>query len=180
MLKGQIPRQVDPRKLALKDAEFDGEITTSELSRITESVLSVDSDVGVKVQFSRDEQGLLTVKGSAEAQVSLECQRCLECMPLTLAANINVAIARKEDDCARLPKYYDPWVVDTESADLIALIEDELLLALPIVALHEQQCAEFNEEGVSTASDSSNETEARPNPFSVLEKLKSGNKPTDN
>ena len=76
---------------------------------------------------------------SASARVMLECQRCLHRVALDLdvsrslrfvadEATAEALDADSEDDVLALPR----------SLDLHALVEDELLLALPLVPMHER------------------------------------------
>jgi uncharacterized protein len=69
-----------------------------------------------------------------------------------------------------LPKGYDVLELGEDPMDLLALIEDELLLALPIVPTHDpKECqppADLNE------PEPSEDEVTRSNPFSVLAQLK--------
>lgn len=77
------------------------------------------------------------------ASVRLECQRCLKPveLPIEIARSLRFVAteqeaaaldAESEDDVLALPK----------RLDLHALFEDELLLSLPIVPMHEGRCPE--------------------------------------
>jgi uncharacterized protein len=112
----------------------------------------------------------------ASARVARECQRCLQPMRIALAAERRIFFVEGEDAAAALDAESDDDVLAlTPALDLRSLVEDELLLALPLVPRHEV-CPQplprpFVEE----------ETEASPGekPFAALAslKLKQGSRP---
>jgi uncharacterized protein len=74
----------------------------------------------------------------ADAAVGLECQRCLQRMVLPLSVDRRVFFVAGEDAAAGLDAESDDDVLVLEPAlDLKELVEDELLLALPLVPRHE-------------------------------------------
>jgi uncharacterized protein len=74
----------------------------------------------------------------ADAAVSVECQRCLQTMVVPLHVDRRLFFVEGEDAAAALDTDSEDDVLTLEPAiDLRALIEDELLLALPLVPRHE-------------------------------------------
>jgi uncharacterized protein len=74
----------------------------------------------------------------ADAAVGLECQRCLQRMVVPLRVDRRVFFVAGEDAAASLDADSDDDVLTLEPAlDLKSLVEDELLLALPLVPRHE-------------------------------------------
>ena len=69
-----------------------------------------------------------------QAGVVLECQRCLRPLRRDVASESRVAFVARED--APLPADHEPVVGDPRQVDLAALAEDELLLAVPLIAKH--------------------------------------------
>ncbi len=77
----------------------------------------------------------LELQGAAE--VPLECQRCLQPMTEHLAVQRRFRFVRSEDEAARLDEESEDDVLALPARlDLQALLEDELILALPIVPRH--------------------------------------------
>jgi len=103
------------------------------------------------------------------AQLILTCQRCMH--PLSLDLEVkrrflvapNEALANKLEDSAQ--DDYDV-IAHNKQFDLLALIEDELLLALPIVPKH-LQC-----EPPVMAQTEASQASTRQRPFAVLSTLK--------
>jgi uncharacterized protein len=126
----------------------------------------------------------LAIHGSAW----LECQRCLT--PYLQAFNVDATyrIVNTEAEAEEFPLDEDEVdvIVGSTHFDLIDLIEEELLLSLPLVPKHDV-CPEVHESLVSgVAGDEGEGDEAaqdeaeeggeldRPNPFAALEALKKG------
>ena len=90
---------------------------------------------------------LLTVAGAepemwlelqAEADVPLQCQRCLQAMSEALRVQRRFRFMRSEEEALRLDEdSEDDVLVLPARLDLLELLEDELILALPIVPRHE-------------------------------------------
>lgn len=74
----------------------------------------------------------------ADATVWLECQRCLQAMRVPLHVDRRLFFVEGEDAAAALDTDSEDDVLTLEPAiDLRALVEDELLLALPLVPRHD-------------------------------------------
>lgn len=166
-----LPRHVDPRKLVVQGATLTGDTPAAELTRLRDAVLSTEGDVETSLVFSRDETGNPQVEGRLSLEVRLECQRCMQPMRFELRTGSRLGIVWNEQRAKQLPKELEPWVVESEEADLFALVEEELLLALPIAAYHEEAECEGKGFYSSPAPDDNSDEESQ-SPFSVLAKLK--------
>ena len=103
----------------------------------------------------------------ASTHVSLECQRCLKPVDVPLAISRHFRFVHGEDAAAQLDAdTEDDVLAITRALDLRELIEDELLLAMPIVPRHEV-CPE----PLVFAVDDDLPDE-KPNPFAALAALK--------
>ncbi len=105
---------------------------------------------------------------AADASVGLECQRCLQRMVVAVKVDRRLFFVAGEDAAASLDTESEDDVLTLEPAlDLRSLVEDELLLALPLVPRHEV-CPEplpFEAEPEPPASE---------HPFAALAALKRG------
>ncbi|HEY4065665.1 MAG TPA: YceD family protein [Burkholderiaceae bacterium] len=103
----------------------------------------------------------------AATQVALECQRCLKPVDVPLQIARRFLFVQGEDAAAQLDTDSEDDVLAlTRALDLRELIEDELLLAMPIVPRHEV-CPE----PLALPDDDDGLDEA-PNPFAALAALK--------
>ncbi len=167
-VRHSLPRLVDPRKLASQGMSVKGEITTRDLPRLCEVVLGEPSNARVELTFARDRGGQDRLDGTVICDVTLVCQRCLLPVAVPLSARVSVGVVASDEQARTLDGELEPWIVVEESGDLFELIEEELLLALPMIAFHApEQC-----QGRSHYSTGKAEDPVAENPFQVLKNLK--------
>jgi uncharacterized protein len=79
----------------------------------------------------------------ADTRVPLQCQRCLATLVQPLSLRRRMRFARNEAEAARLDELLDDDVLSLPARlDLHELLEDELILALPLVPRHAGDCPE--------------------------------------
>lgn len=106
----------------------------------------------------------------AQAQVQLECQRCLQPVAVPLAVQRRFLFAPDEATAAEIDAdSEDDVLVLTRALDLHELVEDELILALPLVPRHDA-CPE----PLALPAEAEETPAERPNPFAALAALKRG------
>ena len=165
-----LPSQIDPRKLALQGTKLEGQIDASNLTRLSSAVADICGSVNASIAFEIDESRQPIVRGTLSVSVDVICQRCLDTMAMDLQAQFALQVIWSEDQIANVAPNYEPWIVVDKAADLIPVIEDELLLALPIVNYHKPGDCTGN---ALQQNEAVNEEEAiADNPFSVLQQLK--------
>jgi len=162
---------IDPRKQADQHSEYQGPLQAAELSRLRDAVENI-VDVQATVNFGRDHQHRMQIQGVADCNVSMICQRCLQPSNQEIKAEIDAILVFSEERAKALPQDLDAWVVG-ETANLHELIEDELLLALPIVAYHPIDDVRCKPPAIIETTDGSDlapvESES---PFALLRALK--------
>ena len=163
MFLTQLPLVVDPRKLAAQRVQLAGVLELSRLSQLIDYLADAEGRVEVRLDFDLDEKKQPRVQGKIQAEVDLICQRCLETMVWSLQLDFLLGIVRNEEEAKALPDCYDPWLVPGEQASLAELVQEELILGLPLVARHET-CASVGDQQIL------NEQE-KPQPFAVLKDL---------
>jgi uncharacterized protein len=108
----------------------------------------------------------------ADTRVWLTCQRCLQPFAEPLAIDRRIRFVRGEAAAEALDaELEDDVLALSKSLDLRSLIEDELLLALPIVPRHDV-CPQPLPLPADSAPAPEDAPE-RPHPFAALQKLKS-------
>jgi len=168
----KLPKELDPFRLAQNGLKLDGQIPLAEMPRLTQYLLSDEGLVDVKMAFDIDEIGTPYMKGEFSVSVSLICQRCMSEMTLELKANSLLALVKSERKVEGLAEQYEPWVLDSHDPVLTStVVEDELILSLPLVPKHETPCLP---DEVWTAGDETviAEDEKAVSPFAVLSSLK--------
>ena len=168
MMNGPIPPHVDPRKYADREITLKGEIALAEFARVCDLLSSDAGSVQVTLEFRRDEQKVALLHLTLQSTVQVICQRCLGDAALPVEAECTYAMVWPGTDESQLPKGYDALEVDEEPLALYPLIEDELLLALPIIPMHPLEDCHPVELDSSIVGEEVQES----NPFSILAQLK--------
>ncbi|MEY4564096.1 MAG: hypothetical protein RLZZ618_3373 [Pseudomonadota bacterium] len=174
------PFQLDVEAFAKDGATLQGQWPLSRLPRLDESVLrdatGHHEDVSWRVEGERREvrggptQTWLHV--ASGAKVMLECQRCLKPVMAPVAIERSFMFVHGEAAAAELDiDSEDDVLAFSRSLDVAELIEDELLLALPLVPRHEV-CPE-----PLVASTAELPPDDTPHPFAALAALKKGKLP---
>jgi uncharacterized protein len=127
----------DVDRLADRQAEVAFEIPLDQMPRVREQFASAGGRVRGVARFRR-EAGFrvaeLEMKGSAQ----LTCQRCLESMQVPIESSAHVALIVSEGEADRVPTEFETVHVPENRIRVRDLVEEELLLTLPISPLHEQ------------------------------------------
>jgi uncharacterized protein len=156
--------------LVQREQQLIGSLPQALLPRLSEAVESVAGDIRAELQFARDRQGNNTITGELHCQVELLCQRCLQPVAEEIEAVFAWGVVWSEEQGKALPKSLDPIVQEGDELNLYEVLEEEILLNLPMVAYHQQDCVAS---GRFQFGDATEETEEqRENPFKVLEQLK--------
>lgn len=149
--------------------EIQGKWPLNQLKRLSEALVDNEGEVEVSLRF--DKAGHIPyIKGHVAASLQLTCQRCLQPLVYPVDHDFKLGLVFNEDQIERLPDEFEPYLVEDEDNYLADLLEDELLLALPIVAMHEYDCAEYS----STDSEQAGEVDTqdvKENPFAALKDL---------
>lgn len=176
MSNAELPRTIDPNKLAEQNVSLDGVIALRSLSRFADLLLESDGDVVAHLQFGRDAERRRIVEGRLETSVVLECQRCMSPLHTTLTSDFRLGLVIGDEQARNLPRDLEPFLIEDFQADLWQMVEDELLLVVPPYPLHERdECpaADTLEAfEVQGEEEPEPEPEQRENPFSVLAELK--------
>ncbi|TLX46614.1 23S rRNA accumulation protein YceD [Pseudoalteromonas phenolica] len=171
MQKVKIPITLDPCRAAQRRLSYDGVVQLEELSRLEQVVQDQTGEIAVDIHCSNDEQGLVVIRGSFRAHLTVICQRCNGDLGLDLEHDFAYSPVKAGDESDHLPDCYDVVELDEEGEiNLRQLIEDELILAIPIVPTHDEASCAYSEEPASFGGVVA--TESKPNPFEILKQLK--------
>ena len=130
----RLPVHVDPVALADRGRAISGTVPVAALQRFGHWLESSEGDLAVDLQFGRDEQRRRVVTGRVRGQVLLQCQRCLGAYGLDLDLPIGLVMVDSEAEAETLPEELDALVLsDSASMHTVDMIEDDLILALPLV-----------------------------------------------
>lgn len=125
-------RPLDVDRLADSGSDVDFAVALSELPGLR---AGVTGNVAGEARFTRA-QGLAVVRLAARGTATLECQRCMQPMSLNLEIDARAALVASEADAARVPPELEPVLAPGGRISIGELVTEEVLLTLPIVALH--------------------------------------------
>ncbi|HSI42786.1 MAG TPA: YceD family protein [Methylotenera sp.] len=159
------PLFIDNVAFAKRDDQISGTLTLGDCKRLAEVLQS--AEIRYELQ-GENNLGRFTLRLDIDAELQATCQRCLNPMPLNLHREFNYLIndaPLSEYELSDLEANDDVDLIEPSPAmDLIVLIEDELLMALPIAPTHDEDCSANIKEGVAQSGE-------KPNPFAVLKGL---------
>ena len=169
--KDRLPVEIDARRLADRGEILSGAQKTGPMARLREQTEGVAEVAEVTLSFGVDAAGCHWMRCEASVGIELTCQRCLEPMPWTLEADEQLALITSDEDAVELADAYEPLVVEGPIR-VAELVEDELLLALPLIAKHQTgPCAA---QAASTVAEEQppEQQESATSPFSELAAIK--------
>ena len=184
MSRDPYPEHTDVTKLFARNGSIGAVLPLSRLQRLVAALadpgLAAATGVRVDLDFGHDDEGRRRLRGKLQATVPQLCQRCLQPLQQELHCNLDVLVLDSEQELKELPESAsvttDAIVDETGELDLLALIEDELLLSLPLVPRHEDAgCSAVLNDLKHRAGDEGDSADGpgkRPNPFAVLATLK--------
>ena len=153
---GPLPEFVDPFRLACQQTRMSGVIPVAAMTRVAVLVRDDSGVVEVALRFRMSASGVPRADGGARLTAHLTCQRCLDTLDLELAPALKVAFTDGGEAAGRaeLAAGYEPLECDGRIG-LMAIVEDEVLLALPDFPMHPHGvCAAAGEVGAPDPGDS--------------------------
>lgn len=166
-MSNQLPVFIDPLRFAHRGQTVSGNVSLQGMERLSSYLYDNDGEVSVTLEFGVDSQEVCYMSVALRAHVHVVCQRCLQSMSLLVSHESLAGLIKSEAAIERLSSEYEPFVVEPEPVLLKALVEDELILAMPVASMH------LPEECESEVLDNTPlKDEPELNPFSVLAQLK--------
>ena len=168
-----LPETVDAWRMVQARRLFEGNLPLASMPRLRDSLhldslASSDGSVIYTIEFGRDDLGVANLWLRAETALPLLCQRSLDPFDLPVRVDTRLGLIESESEEAGLPPGYEPLMVENGQLKLADVIEDELILALPVIPLKP------GVEPIDRAwgAEERQEPVEKPNPFSVLQNLK--------
>lgn len=167
-MSNAMPEILDPWRMVQARRIFEGSLPIAQFARLAGSLAEDHGQVSYNVEFGTDEFGVAYLDLRAEAELSMICQRTLQVFVQPIALNERLGLISEESREASLPEGYEPLLVLDGQLQLKDVIEDELILALPLVAL--SPGAPLDQ--VPVTAEPELDVDQPSNPFAVLGQLK--------
>jgi len=172
MAEVALPRRLDVKKSVDIESVLTGSLDIDLFKRFQEAVEDVNGPVVYKLAFQRDVENHMFIDGECSTRATMVCQRCLDAVVVGVQGKFQIGLAFSDEKTKHLPKHYEPAIMDHNgNIDPWELVEDELILALPMFAYHAKGECEVMQPKADT--EQVEVTEKEDNPFAVLQQLKS-------
>ncbi len=163
------------QELARQQKKSEGELLIAALPRLQQALKTLgveDSSAlsAMRVRFQLQglqprffgESALPMLSLAVQTELPLVCQRCFAALPENLDLHFEFALTDTPPEALLEDEQVD-WLEEAADASVESLVEDELLMALPIAVMHPSDCASLQQSAGE-----------KPNPFAVLKNLKLG------
>lgn len=172
----KFPPTLDVKRAAEADLDLHGSSAVSLFDRLTEQTedFAIDPLVHWRAHFSMQEavsgQTQLCLQLTFDVSLPMTCQRCLETVEMLVSAERRFRfvdseeVAEREDDESE-----EDLLAVAREFDLAALLEDEILMSLPLLPRHDVCPVTPKRSAVDV--DFVDEP-VKPNPFAALADLK--------
>ncbi len=136
-MRENLPLEINPISLADRGEILKGKLAVSDLPRLLGFLASSEGYVQVELRFGREAYGPRTIKGCISGRLQLVCQRCGQPVSYDINTMLSLSPVFSDSQAAGLPEEYDPLVTAGEPVRVVDMVEEELLLSLPMVPKHE-------------------------------------------
>lgn len=157
------PQSIDPLRLAHQHRLLKGNFSLATMLRVHDSLCATDGDVSFEWLFSLDELHRPVIRGWIKTSLPMTCQRCLQPVCWEVDVPVALMLVSDEAEAENLPDDVDVLTLHTTTVPLIELVENEVILAIPLVPKHE--ICPANEYELPTEADLAS------HPFAVLKTL---------
>ncbi len=164
MLSDHFPERVDAAKLFARFGRIEAALPLTRFTRLVPYLAGTEGLVQVNLQFGLDAEGRKLLTGSIAASLELVCQRCLKGMKQSVTSELSLLVfanqgeleqqmsAQAQESLEQDVLLLDEMQPASEAADsesdktsdqsgqeldVIAVVEDELILSLPLAPMHE-------------------------------------------
>lgn len=128
-----IPLRVKASQAISRREAFSGSVPLAKLPRLAASLAEASGALQVELQATRDEEGQHWLHGEIRGRLPLTCQRGLHSFDWNCDVALSLCLVETEVDEERLLKECESYRVEDDELPLRDLVEEEVLLALPIM-----------------------------------------------
>ena len=172
LMSASLPPVLDAWRMVAAKRRFEGVLPLSGMTRLAAALVDAEGDCRFEMEFGRD--GVLNlpyVELRIDAALPLLCQRTLERFLHPVSLFQRLGLITDEAQESALPEDMEPFLVDVGGELHPAeLVEDELILAIPVVPI-DPRSTEVTAEWPADV-----EVEEKPNPFAALAAMKAHKK----
>ncbi len=161
-MSNSLPLIIDPWLLYKSNDKLIGTLLLSQMPNLLSSQNKSESTVEASIVVKQREDDHIVISGNATVEIELDCQRCLHPLINTIEADFELVLVKYEHQQSSVSDV-DDVIICEDNLELVPLIEQELILSLPMIAKH-SDCQVMYENTVSEDAD-------RQHPFANLKDL---------
>lgn len=128
-----LPQRIRVESAILRGQRIEGRLGLGQLPRLRELVAEDSGAVDGLLQAGKDSRGAYQVRGRLTGRFALYCEHCNDCFEWPVEIEIDWRLVSSEAEEQRLLAECDPVLVEDDWLPLRQLVEDELLLAVPMM-----------------------------------------------
>jgi uncharacterized protein len=161
--------RVNAVELAGRAATLERRLGLSQLPRLVEAGALEGTQVHARLEFGTFE-GRAKIEVRVEGEVFLACQRCLKPCACALDEEASLVVVANDAD-ELVPGGYEPLLGDAERLSVVEVIEEQVLLGLPLVPMHATAAACGAADAALAAIEDEPAAEETQRPFANLREL---------
>ena len=139
MSEQRLPIEIDPQRLAKEGVTLEGTLYVENMPRLKALLADETGKIEISLDFRQDEGGTSTIRGKLSTMLKLNCQRCVEPADFVINGKFALIPIPDESKLDIIPHGVDPLVTRGQPVNVQTMIEDECLLLLPIVPMHDDK-----------------------------------------
>ncbi len=146
---------IDALDFARNAGRLHGKIAVSALERLRDYLIENSGELEYELAGALNSDGKPVLRISAEGLIKLRCQRCLGELVHVLDLRTELLLAENEKELSSLDEDESVDCILAEpNLDVLALVEDEIILSLPISPRHDEgECSVRHDTGIDTAEE---------------------------
>jgi uncharacterized protein len=134
----ELPQLIDPLECLGQQQVFEGTVDSDQLTRLSEQLSGIEASIPYKLSFYQDDAGRCIVQCDITTCLNVVCQRCAQKMELPIKVASHLCVIANDKAAEGLPKNYEPLVSIEGMISPLEVIEEELILAIPMIPRHDE------------------------------------------
>ncbi|WP_160326941.1 YceD family protein [Thiomicrospira sp. XS5] len=169
----KLPDLIDPVYSSQHDKRFVARVNQERFPRLKQLLVSTEHDVEVDVHFYYHPQYKMHAFDMKLGTVfTLECQRSLKSFDYPSSSSVTGVFVESMALAEELPSDVEVYELSEEKISLMDLVEDELMLSVPLSAIDDASEMDYQNPPEEDALPEDKELEKKENPFAALKGLK--------
>lgn len=128
-----IPLHASAAKAIATRQQFVGSLPVAQLARLSAQLADREGALQVELEVGKDAGGASWLRGAIRGELHLLCQRGLHAFTWTMDLHPALRLVSSEAEEERVLKDCEPYLIQDDRLPLRELVEDEVLLALPMM-----------------------------------------------